>query len=66
MHSQQPVSRSRHLCLKTCDRSGKRSLQVWLLLEEKQIPYTMEKINMRSYGDKPQSFLKKARLAALL
>lgn len=36
-------------------------LQVWLLLEEKRIPYTMEKINMRSYGDKPQSFLRKVR-----
>jgi glutathione S-transferase len=33
--------------------------QVWLLLEEKQIPYRMEKINMRSYGDKPQEFLQK-------
>ena len=31
---------------------------VWLLLEEKRIPYTVEKINMRCYGDKPQSFLK--------
>lgn len=25
-------------------------------LEEKQIPYTIEKINMRCYGDKPESF----------
>ena len=31
---------------------------VWLLLEEKRIPYTVEKINMRCYGDKPQKFLK--------
>lgn len=25
-------------------------------LEEKRIPYIVEKINMRCYGDKPQSF----------
>jgi glutathione S-transferase len=29
------------------------------MLEEKKIPYRMEKINMRSYGDKPKSFLNK-------
>lgn len=28
-------------------------------LEEKRIPYTMEKINMRCYGDKPASFMAK-------
>lgn len=33
--------------------------KVWLQLEEKQIPYIMEKINMRCYGDKPKSFLSK-------
>jgi len=33
--------------------------KVWLLLEEKQIPYRVEKVAMRSYGDKPQSFLNK-------
>lgn len=33
--------------------------QVWMQLEEKQIPYTLEKINMRSYGDKPPHFLAK-------
>lgn len=32
--------------------------KVWILLEEKRIPYIIEKINMRSYGDKPESFLK--------
>jgi glutathione S-transferase len=32
---------------------------VWLLLEEKRIPYTIEKINMRCYGDKPDSFMRK-------
>jgi len=32
--------------------------KVWILLEEKQIPYKIEKINMRSYGDKPASYLK--------
>eukprot|EP00953_Heterococcus_sp_UTEX-ZZ885_P028171 15033-Heterococcus_DN1.PRE.2 len=34
-------------------------MPVWMLLEEKRIPYRVEKINMRSYGDKPQSFLRK-------
>ena len=29
------------------------------MLEEKQIPYRVEKINMRSYGDKPKAFLDK-------
>jgi len=28
-------------------------------LEEKRIPYIIEKINMRCYGDKPPSFLAK-------
>lgn len=30
--------------------------KVWLTLEEKRIPYKIEKINMRCYGDKPASF----------
>ena len=33
--------------------------KVVLQLEEKKIPYIIEKINMRCYGDKPQSFLQK-------
>jgi len=32
--------------------------KVWILLEEKMIPYKVEKINMRSYGDKPAAFLR--------
>jgi len=32
--------------------------KVWMTLEAKQIPYRVEKINMRCYGDKPASFLK--------
>ena len=32
---------------------------MWLLLEEKRIPYRLDKINMRSYGDKPRWFLDK-------
>ncbi len=27
--------------------------KVWMQLEEKQIPYTLEKINMRCYGARP-------------
>jgi glutathione S-transferase len=33
--------------------------KVWLLLEEKQVPYKVTKINMRSYGDKPAEYLRK-------
>jgi len=33
--------------------------KVVLQLEEKQIPYTIEKINMRCYGEKPREFLSK-------
>jgi len=33
--------------------------KVWMLFEEKRIPYRIVKINMRSYGDKPQWFLDK-------
>lgn len=34
--------------------------KVWMLFEEKRIPYRTVKINMRSYGDKPAWFLNKA------
>ncbi|CAM9197623.1 unnamed protein product [Hapterophycus canaliculatus] len=33
--------------------------KVWMMLEEKRIPYRVEKINMRSYGEKPASYLAK-------
>lgn len=33
--------------------------KVWLLLEEKQVDYAIEKVPMRSYGDKPPEFLRK-------
>uniref|UniRef100_A0A0G4I6M6 GST N-terminal domain-containing protein n=1 Tax=Chromera velia CCMP2878 TaxID=1169474 RepID=A0A0G4I6M6_9ALVE len=32
--------------------------KVWLLLEEKKVPYVVKRVNMRCYGDKPQWFLK--------
>jgi glutathione S-transferase len=35
------------------------SQKVWLQLEEKRVPYRVELINMRSYGDKPEAFLRK-------
>ncbi|KAJ8601699.1 hypothetical protein CTAYLR_003197 [Chrysophaeum taylorii] len=33
--------------------------KTWMLLEEKKIPYRVELVNMRSYGDKPREFLGK-------
>ena len=33
--------------------------KIVLQLEEKRIPYVVEKINMRCYGDKPAEFLAK-------
>eukprot|EP00931_Biecheleriopsis_adriatica_P087228 TRINITY_DN61729_c0_g1_i1.p1 TRINITY_DN61729_c0_g1~~TRINITY_DN61729_c0_g1_i1.p1 ORF type:complete len:516 (+),score=80.84 TRINITY_DN61729_c0_g1_i1:78-1625(+) len=32
--------------------------KVWLLLEEKRVDFAIEKVPMRSYGDKPDSFLR--------
>jgi len=32
--------------------------KVWLCLEEKRIPYRIEKINMSCYGSKPNSFIR--------
>ena len=33
--------------------------KVWVQLEEKEIPYEIEKVNMRCYGDKPASYTAK-------
>ena len=30
--------------------------KVWLCIEERRIPYRVEKVNMSCYGDKPMSF----------
>jgi glutathione S-transferase len=32
--------------------------KVWMALEFKRVPYRVEKVNMRCYGDKPASFLR--------
>jgi len=32
--------------------------KVWTMLEEKRIPYRIEKVNMRCYGEKPASFMR--------
>eukprot|EP00913_Durusdinium_trenchii_P000532 g488.t1 len=37
-----------------CARSW---LEVWMLLEEKQIPYNVKKVSMSCYGDKPADFI---------
>ena len=39
--------------------------KIVLQLEEKRIPYSIEKINMRCYGDKPFKFLQKVRSGLL-
>ena len=41
------------------------SQKIWMQLEEKRIPYVKEKINMRCYGLKPESFMKIAPSGAL-
>jgi glutathione S-transferase len=41
------------------------SQKIWMQLEEKRIPYTLEKINMRCYGPKPASFTSKVPSGAL-
>jgi len=33
--------------------------KVWMLLEEKRIPYNVGRVNMNCYGDKPAEFLQK-------
>ena len=35
------------------------------MLEEKQVPYIIEKINMRCYGDKPDEFMRKVCVCEL-
>ncbi len=37
--------------------TGAPAPQVWLQLEEKRIPYEIEKINMRCYGANPRAFM---------
>jgi len=41
------------------------SQKIWMQLEEKRVPYVLERINMRCYGAKPKSFLEKVPSGAL-
>ena len=41
------------------------SQKIWMQLEEKRVPYTLERINMRCYGSKPKSFTSKVPSGAL-
>ncbi len=41
------------------------SQKIWMQLEEKRIPYALERINMRCYGAKPRSFTAKVPSGAL-
>lgn len=52
------------MCVHACTRvfacaCARAPCQVWLLLEEKQISYRVEKVNMRCYGEKPFSYTSK-------
>ena len=41
------------------------SQKIWMQLEEKRVPYVLERINMRCYGPKPKSFTDKVPSGAL-
>lgn len=51
------VNRATETSTMNVSTTGPYCQKVWIALEEKRIPYKVEKVNMRCYGDKPSEFM---------